>query len=165
MRKSAEMPAGVHRLAGLGLALCALLLVAAVLIARSLGVGAARSARLPTSPAASIRAYYERVNAQDYASNWPLLTDHLRKRINCCHANYDDLSQYVLLWDNIERVDVGSIRVGEEAAGRATVLVDLTYQTKSGQHLTQSDTEFRLLWDAANQRWLFDDQDPVTPGG
>ena len=115
------------------------------------------------APAEAVNAYFDHINRQAYGQNWPLLTDHFRKRFTCCHSSQDDLSAYAILWESVQSVDVGSIEAVEETDGRATVRVDLTYRMKGAPSVQSPATEIQLLWDPANRCWLFDDQIPLGP--
>jgi hypothetical protein len=113
----------------------------------------------PALPEQAVRDYYSAINNRQYDVTWARLTTHFKDKFNCCTQNGSyDFNAYVGWWDDVERVDIGEVRVIQEYSNAATVFAQLSYQMKDGRRTPDEAPYIQLILDPTTRTWLFDDK-------
>jgi hypothetical protein len=116
----------------------------------------------PLSPVASLRAYYEALNARQYAQTWLLLTPGFQQTHFCCEPDGSlQFGRYRAWWEQVARVEVLDAHVQERQPAEVVVQATVRYVMRRGT-VTEERHQFRLVAEPATQRWLIADQ---TRGG
>ena len=112
----------------------------------------------PLSPVASLRAYYEALNARQYAQTWDQLAPQFKRTHFCCAADGSfQFERYRGWWEQVARVEVLDARVQERQPQEVVVQATVRYVMRSGI-VTEEQHRFRLVPEPAAQRWLIADQ-------
>jgi hypothetical protein len=118
---------------------------------------------IPLAPVASLRAYYDALNARHYARTWLLLTPQFKQARFCCEPDGSlQFRRYRSWWEQVAHVEVLDARVQERQPQAVLVQATVRYVMRSGT-VTEERHLFRLVEDAARQRWLIADQTRGVP--
>ena len=104
---------------------------------------------VPLSPVASLRAYYEALNARQYAQTWGQLAPQFKQTHFCCESDGSfQFGRYRAWWEQVARVEVLDAHVQERQPAEVVVQATVRYVMRNG-----SDEVKRNL-DSANTRRL-----------
>ena len=116
----------------------------------------------PLSPVASLRAYYEALNARQYAQTWDQLAPQFKQIHFCCASDGSfQFERYRSWWEQVARVEVLDAHVQERQPAEVVIQATVRYVMRNGT-VTEERHQFRLVAEPATQRWLIADQ---TRGG
>jgi Putative metallopeptidase len=108
----------------------------------------------PLSPVASLRAYYEALNARQYAQTWLLLAPVFKQTHFCCEPDGSlQFGRYRAWWEQVARVEVLDAHVQERQPAEVVVQATVRYVMRRGT-VTEEQHQFRLVAEPATQRWL-----------
>ena len=108
----------------------------------------------PLSPVASLHAYYDALNARQYARTWLLLAPRFKQTHFCCESDGSfQFGRYRTWWEQVARVEVLDARVQERQPQEVVVQATVRYVMRSGT-VTEEQHRFRLVPEPAAQRWL-----------
>ena len=120
------------------------------------------------APVESLRAYYDALNARQYAQTWRQLAPQFQQTHFCCAADGSlQFERYRAWWEQVARVEVLDARVQERQPQAVVVQATVRYVMRSGI-VTEEKHRFRLVPEPATQRWLIAEQthgvrQPRTP--
>ena len=107
---------------------------------------------------ASLRAYYEALNARQYAQTWDQLSSEFKQIHFCCAADGSfQFERYRAWWEQVARVEVLDARVQEHQPQEVMIQATVRYVMRSGT-VTEEQHHFRLVPEPATQHWLIADQ-------
>jgi hypothetical protein len=107
---------------------------------------------------ASLHAYYDALNARQYARTWLLLAPQFKQTHFCCESDGSfQFGRYRTWWEQVARVEVLDARVQERQPQEVVVQATVRYVMRSGT-VTEEQHRFRLVPEPAAQRWLIADQ-------
>src|SRR5438132_2594971 len=119
-------------------------------------------AAAPLAPVASLRAYYEALNARQYAQTWGQLAPQFQQTHFCCESDGSfQFGRYRAWWEQVARVEVLDAHVQERQPAEVVVQATVRYVMRRGT-VTEEQPQFRLVAEPATQRWLIAAQ---TRGG
>ena len=108
----------------------------------------------PLAPLASLRAYYEALNARQYAQTWDQLSLQFKQTHFCCAADGSfQFERYRGWWEQVARVEVLDARVQERQPQEVVIEATVRYVMRRGT-VTEERHQFRLVAEPATQRWL-----------
>jgi Putative metallopeptidase len=108
----------------------------------------------PLAPVASLRAYYEALNARQYAQTWDQLSPQFKQTHFCCAADGSfQFERYRAWWEQVARVEVLDARVQEREPHEVVIQATVRYVMRRGT-VTEERHQFRLVAEPATQRWL-----------
>jgi serine/threonine-protein kinase len=105
------------------------------------------------APQRALNEYYSLISSGQYSGAWNQLSPSFRNNSRVHPQGYDSYSNW---WGQVDRVEVLDSRVVEAGADVARVDTRLRYVMRSGRTSVES-VRFKLVWDAAANRWLIDD--------
>ena len=109
---------------------------------------------VPLSPVASLRAYYEALNARQYAQTWDQLSPQFKQTHFCCAADGSfQFERYRAWWEQVARVEVLDAYVQERQPQDIVIEATVRYVMHRGT-VTEERHQFRLVEEPATQRWL-----------
>jgi hypothetical protein len=110
------------------------------------------------APVESLRAYYEALNARQYAQTWRQLAPQFQQTHFCCAADGSlQFERYRAWWEQVARVEVLDARVQERQPQAVVVQATVRYVMRRGI-VTEERHLFRLVEEPATRRWLIADQ-------
>ena len=110
------------------------------------------------APVESLRAYYDAINARQYAQTWRQLAPQFQQTHFCCAADGSlQFERYRTWWEQVARVEVLDAYVQERQPQAVVVQATVRYVMRRGT-VTEERHRFRLVEDPATQRWLIADQ-------
>jgi hypothetical protein len=113
---------------------------------------------VPLTPVASLRAYYDAVNARQYTHTWLLLAPEFKQSYFCCDTDGSfHFLRYRAWWERVARVEVLDAHVEEHQPQAVVVRATVRYVMHSGT-VTRERHRFRLVADPATGQWLIADQ-------
>jgi hypothetical protein len=108
----------------------------------------------PLAPVASLRAYYEALNARQYTQTWDQLSPQFKQTHFCCTADGSfQFERYRGWWEQVARVEVLDARVQERQPQGVVIEATVRYVMRRGT-VTEERHQFRLVEEPATQRWL-----------
>jgi hypothetical protein len=108
----------------------------------------------PLAPVASLRAYYEALNARQYAQTWGQLAPQFKQTHFCCAADGSlQFERYRTWWEQVARVEVLDAHVQERQPAEVIVQATVRYVMRRGT-VTEERHQYRLVAEPATQRWL-----------
>ena len=106
------------------------------------------------APVASLRAYYEALNARQYAQTWDQLSPQFKQTHFCCAADGSfQFERYRAWWEQVARVEVLDAHVQERQPAAVVIEATVRYVMRRGT-VTEERHQFRLVAEPAPQRWL-----------
>ncbi len=109
---------------------------------------------VPLSPVASLRAYYEALNARQYTQTWGQLAPQFKQTHFCCESDGSfQFGRYRAWWEQVARVEVLDAHVQERQPAEVVVQATVRYVMRTGT-VTEEQHRFRLAPEPATQRWL-----------
>jgi hypothetical protein len=107
---------------------------------------------------ASLRAYYDALNARQDALTWLLLAPAFKQTHFCCEPDGSlQFGRYRAWWEQVARVEVLDAHVQEHQPQAVVVQATVRYVMRRGT-VTEEQHRFRLVPEPATQRWLIADQ-------
>jgi hypothetical protein len=108
----------------------------------------------PLAPVASLRAYYEALNARQYAQTWDQLAPQFQQTHFCCASDGSfQFERYRAWWEQVARVEVLDAHVQERQPAAVVIEATVRYVMRRGT-VTEERHQFRLVAELATQRWL-----------
>jgi hypothetical protein len=108
----------------------------------------------PLAPVASLRAYYEALNARQYTQTWDQLAPQFQQTHFCCASDGSfQFERYRAWWEQVARVEVLDARVQERQPAEVVIQATVRYVMRRGT-VTEERHQFRLVAEPATQRWL-----------
>ncbi len=108
----------------------------------------------PLSPVASLRAYYEALNARQYAQTWDQLAPQFKQIHFCCESDGSfQFERYRAWWEQVARVEVLDAHVQERQPAAVVIEATVRYVMRRGT-VTEERHQFRLVAEPATPRWL-----------
>jgi len=103
---------------------------------------------------ASLRAYYDALNARLYTQTWSQLSPQFKQTHFCCASDGSfQFERYRSWWEQVARVEVLDIHVQERQPAEVIVQATVRYVMRRGT-VTEEQHQFRLVAEPATQRWL-----------
>ncbi|MCL2933645.1 MAG: hypothetical protein MGG11_15760 [Trichodesmium sp. MAG_R03] len=100
----------------------------------------------------AVKNYYLNLNQGKYQQAWSQLSASFQ---NHQKLHPDGYNSYYDWWSGISNILIQDVQKIKISTNTATVNVQVKYQKKSGENLTQSLRLF-LVWNSANKNWLID---------
>src|SRR2546427_808619 len=99
-------------------------------------------------------AYYEALNARQYAQTWGQLAPQFKQTHFCCESDGSfQFGRYRAWWEQVARVEVLDAHVQERQPAEVVVQATVRYVMRNGT-VTEEQHRFRLVAEPATQRWL-----------
>lgn len=103
------------------------------------------------SPSQTIRDYYTTINNRKYSTTWNQLSAKFKR-----DKSKNSYSSYVEWWNKVQRVEVEQAKTLSKTSNAATVEAKMKYYMKSGRVISDAQ-RFKLVWNAVQKSWNFDD--------
>jgi hypothetical protein len=97
-------------------------------------------------PEKFVRNYYAELNNRNYKYAWTDLSLGF-------HAKIGGFSEYTQFWDEVDRIQVNSVKSVSQGSNRATVDVDIQYKMKSGDTIQDDKPRIYLEWNSEERHW------------
>jgi hypothetical protein len=97
-------------------------------------------------PEEFVRQYYAKLNDRNYKYAWTDLSLGF-------HAKIGGFSEYTQFWDEVDRIQVNSVKSVSQGGDRATVDVDIQYKMKSGETRQDEKPRIYLEWNSEEKHW------------
>lgn len=111
------------------------------------------------SPVEAVADYYAAIEQRRYDITWATLSDRFKTKFNCSTPCVEyDLNGYLEWWNRVATVFISNVKVIAQNDTTATVYADLMYVLTDGSRVPDTRPYIQMVFDAATQRWLFDDK-------